>query len=191
MSPGLLIAGVTRNSCGGGSGGRNSNSDADSISGNNAFSEDTSEPLDEGGSKSDLSQQPGQPDERGSAMAPVMSIVSRQVMDLAHTAASDVAAGNPAHSNLMQRVIHVRYLSGCCCSYSVAVLCRTAASFCWTRWWPAQGTRSQRSWECVRAFIAPETPHAIDVCLVGENPCLLYTSPSPRDKRQSRMPSSA
>ena len=25
----------------------------------------------------------------------------------------------------------------------------------------------------------------------GENPCLLYTSPSPRDKRQSRMPSSA
>ena len=23
------------------------------------------------------------------------------------------------------------------------------------------------------------------------NPCLLYTSPSPRDKRQSRMPSSA
>ena len=49
---------------------------------------------------------------------------------------------------------------------------------------------------------------ASDVCLVGENPtcsvpalqgcegllcyvCLLYTSPSPRDKRQSRMPSSA
>ena len=26
------------------------------------------------------------------------------------------------------------------------------------------------------------------VCLLG---CLLYTSPSPRDKRQSRMPSSA
>ena len=25
----------------------------------------------------------------------------------------------------------------------------------------------------------------------GYNPCLLYTSPSPRDKRQSRMPSSA
>ena len=24
-----------------------------------------------------------------------------------------------------------------------------------------------------------------------QNPCLLYTSPSPRDKRQSRMPSSA
>ena len=27
--------------------------------------------------------------------------------------------------------------------------------------------------------------------LVGNYPCLLYTSPSPRDKRQSRMPSSA
>ena len=25
----------------------------------------------------------------------------------------------------------------------------------------------------------------------GPSPCLLYTSPSPRDKRQSRMPSSA
>ena len=25
----------------------------------------------------------------------------------------------------------------------------------------------------------------------GKVPCLLYTSPSPRDKRQSRMPSSA
>ena len=25
----------------------------------------------------------------------------------------------------------------------------------------------------------------------GPHPCLLYTSPSPRDKRQSRMPSSA
>ena len=29
------------------------------------------------------------------------------------------------------------------------------------------------------------------VCLLMEEPCLLYTSPSPRDKRQSRMPSSA
>ena len=27
--------------------------------------------------------------------------------------------------------------------------------------------------------------------LDGDSPCLLYTSPSPRDKRQSRMPSSA
>ena len=31
------------------------------------------------------------------------------------------------------------------------------------------------------------------VCAIGQlhKPCLLYTSPSPRDKRQSRMPSSA
>ena len=28
-------------------------------------------------------------------------------------------------------------------------------------------------------------------CFRGDNICLLYTSPSPRDKRQSRMPSSA
>ena len=27
--------------------------------------------------------------------------------------------------------------------------------------------------------------------VLGRNGCLLYTSPSPRDKRQSRMPSSA
>ena len=32
----------------------------------------------------------------------------------------------------------------------------------------------------------------IDVPIIaGEDTCLLYTSPSPRDKRQSRMPSSA
>ena len=29
------------------------------------------------------------------------------------------------------------------------------------------------------------------ICGVGYTICLLYTSPSPRDKRQSRMPSSA
>ena len=28
-------------------------------------------------------------------------------------------------------------------------------------------------------------------CCAGQDICLLYTSPSPRDKRQSRMPSSA
>ena len=45
--------------------------------------------------------------------------------------------------------------------------------------------------------------HLIDTCLAGDQynlyyflhdahkACLLYTSPSPRDKRQSRMPSSA
>ena len=34
--------------------------------------------------------------------------------------------------------------------------------------------------------------HAKSICLnFGMRDCLLYTSPSPRDKRQSRMPSSA
>ena len=32
---------------------------------------------------------------------------------------------------------------------------------------------------------------SIELVKKGFNPCLLYTSPSPRDKRQSRMPSSA
>ena len=32
---------------------------------------------------------------------------------------------------------------------------------------------------------------SLGVTMVWLNPCLLYTSPSPRDKRQSRMPSSA
>ena len=32
------------------------------------------------------------------------------------------------------------------------------------------------------------TPRHFEICVIG---CLLYTSPSPRDKRQSRMPSSA
>ena len=34
-------------------------------------------------------------------------------------------------------------------------------------------------------------PAALELAQVVPNPCLLYTSPSPRDKRQSRMPSSA
>ena len=33
--------------------------------------------------------------------------------------------------------------------------------------------------------------HAVVLCLAATRACLLYTSPSPRDKRQSRMPSSA
>ena len=41
-------------------------------------------------------------------------------------------------------------------------------------------------------------PHIVEAAIKalrdghhGYTPCLLYTSPSPRDKRQSRMPSSA
>ena len=35
------------------------------------------------------------------------------------------------------------------------------------------------------------TVEAVGAGVSGFNDCLLYTSPSPRDKRQSRMPSSA
>ena len=35
-----------------------------------------------------------------------------------------------------------------------------------------------------------QVPHAVDVAS-GLNICLLYTSPSPRDRQKSRMPSSA
>ena len=38
-------------------------------------------------------------------------------------------------------------------------------------------------------YIAKDSKGAIDVTLV--EPCLLYTSPSPRDRQKSRMPSSA
>ena len=35
------------------------------------------------------------------------------------------------------------------------------------------------------------SPTNVSLCVEGYLFCLLYTSPSPRDKRQSRMPSSA
>ena len=38
---------------------------------------------------------------------------------------------------------------------------------------------------------APASPNNDDEWELQSNACLLYTSPSPRDKRQSRMPSSA
>ena len=38
--------------------------------------------------------------------------------------------------------------------------------------------------------VAPQVENAINIPLI-HIACLLYTSPSPRDKRQSRMPSSA
>ena len=43
-----------------------------------------------------------------------------------------------------------------------------------------------------KAIVHAHSPHATAVSAHGKDiPCLLYTSPSPRDKRQSRMPSSA
>ena len=47
--------------------------------------------------------------------------------------------------------------------------------------------KKERPWGCKKfGFISKFSP-ATEVF----NTCLLYTSPSPRDKRQSRMPSSA
>ena len=47
----------------------------------------------------------------------------------------------------------------------------------------------------VPLVVSEVNPHAIDDrprgIIANPNCCLLYTSPSPRDKRQSRMPSSA
>ena len=43
-----------------------------------------------------------------------------------------------------------------------------------------------QSWSNIYDLVYEENPEAMSV-----NVCLLYTSPSPRDKRQSRMPSSA
>ena len=43
--------------------------------------------------------------------------------------------------------------------------------------------------ENAQAYPKVETPP--ELWMLGSSSCLLYTSPSPRDKRQSRMPSSA
>ena len=45
--------------------------------------------------------------------------------------------------------------------------------------------------ETVFDYIGPDALVALDGLLAEARACLLYTSPSPRDKRQSRMPSSA
>ena len=51
-----------------------------------------------------------------------------------------------------------------------------------------------RFWHGTTTRVSPEAPvPVVKVDDVDDRPggCLLYTSPSPRDKRQSRMPSSA
>ena len=45
--------------------------------------------------------------------------------------------------------------------------------------------------KCPAGHIWVNQPNDNTVAHMGELSCLLYTSPSPRDKRQSRMPSSA
>ena len=44
---------------------------------------------------------------------------------------------------------------------------------------------------CGRKFLPERLARHVKVCEDLKRGCLLYTSPSPRDKRQSRMPSSA
>ena len=41
------------------------------------------------------------------------------------------------------------------------------------------------------SYLHSDVENRLNYVIENFNPCLLYTSPSPRDKRQSRMPSSA
>ena len=53
-------------------------------------------------------------------------------------------------------------------------------------------TINQKAWYFViPVFVLVAFNAAIPLMTVVNYSCLLYTSPSPRDKRQSRMPSSA
>ena len=53
------------------------------------------------------------------------------------------------------------------------------------------GLFSQRGYNIETLIVAPTTDPTLSRLTMSTNGCLLYTSPSPRDKRQSRMPSSA
>ena len=65
----------------------------------------------------------------------------------------------------------------------------------------ANGKAAHFMWQCIRSFICdvflhPPTSHIFHIvrCAAadtGNRACLLYTSPSPRDAHESRMPSSA
>ena len=51
---------------------------------------------------------------------------------------------------------------------------------------------SKKPWFAYLSFTAPHWPlHAPDEFVAKYKGCLLYTSPSPRDRQKSRMPSSA
>ena len=54
----------------------------------------------------------------------------------------------------------------------------------------ANGKTTDPGEETLNALITAHFPNAVDK-IRKQYTCLLYTSPSPRDKRQSRMPSSA
>ena len=55
---------------------------------------------------------------------------------------------------------------------------------------PLQGTTGNQSPSVSRAHLGKRSKKDM-TCHYCKRTCLLYTSPSPRDKRQSRMPSSA
>ena len=74
------------------------------------------------------------------------------------------------------------------------------------KWIPTKGIRNYQARNFMRddmslgdlAFFYQsncDTPGIVGIMKISKlaypDPCLLYTSPSPRDKRQSRMPSSA
>ena len=65
---------------------------------------------------------------------------------------------------------------------------------------PVNSTQGQKEFKALaQELIDPKQPATFNQAIMEfgaiqckpQNPCLLYTSPSPRDKRQSRMPSSA
>ena len=55
----------------------------------------------------------------------------------------------------------------------------------------SEGAREIRDVKSALKKTFPRANSPLDVSNDSINTCLLYTSPSPRDKRQSRMPSSA
>ena len=61
------------------------------------------------------------------------------------------------------------------------------AEFWWGQSPKSQVRKHQQFYPACRSKCEPILGHMLQ----GLNVCLLYTSPSPRDKRQSRMPSSA
>ena len=55
----------------------------------------------------------------------------------------------------------------------------------------ASGLGSPTGPQAFEAFMSPYQQQVIDTTLTEFDSCLLYTSPSPRDRTRSRMPSSA
>ena len=56
---------------------------------------------------------------------------------------------------------------------------------------PNVSTTGKSTWRWAQSDVTPEPGRYYHVVGVWDKTCLLYTSPSPRDMRRSRMPSSA